>query len=377
MKKNITYKICTRCVMDTSDEDIIFDSEGVCNHCKEYEIKYKQTRYDIHKSEILVNELVNKINQTGIKNKYNCIIGISGGVDSCYVVHLAYSWGLKPLLIHMDNGWNSEIAVQNVKKMIDKLNLDYVSYVLDWKEFRDIQLGFLKSSIVDIEMPTDFAIPASIFKVAKKNNIKIILSGGNYTSEGILPLTWGYHVKKDMKLYNHIVKKFSKVKRKNVPAFGLIRNFYYKILRGIKTYYPLNYVDYNKDLARSFLIKEYDWQDYGGKHHESKITKFWQSYVMPLKYNMDYRRATISSQIVSGQINRKDALEKLKSKPFNEENILADKMYIAKKFSISLDELNRYLDQEPKTYKDFPNQRKLLEWFYNLYFKINLKHNKE
>lgn len=368
---NRNYQICTRCVMDTSDEDIVFDNNGVCNHCKDYEIIIAKPKYNQQNSEELLSEMLQKIKQKGGSKKYNCIIGISGGVDSCYAAYLCHKWGLKPLLIHMDNGWNSEIAVQNVKKIVDKLNLDYVSYVLDWKEFREIQLAFLKSSIVDLEMPTDMAIPASIYQVAIKNNIQFIISGGNYTGEGILPLTWGYHVLKDMKLYNHIVKKYSSIKRKKVPGVGLIGNIYYKFIRGIKTVYPLNIIDYNKDEAREFLKKEFDWRDYGGKHHESIITGFWQSYVMPEKYNMDYRRATYSSQIISNQITREKALEKLKSKPYDVEQTSLSKSYIAKKYGIKQEELVEYLNNSPKTYKDFPNQKELIEWFYNLYRKIN------
>jgi hypothetical protein len=267
----------------------------------------------------------------------------------------------------MDNGWNSDISVSNIKNLIDKLGLDYMSYVLDWNEFREIQLGFIRSSIVDIEIPTDIAIPAALYEVAAKHSIPFIISGGNYNGEGILPLTWGYHVLKDAYLYRYIVKKFSKVKLKKVPVVGLWEEIYYKFFKGICTLYPLNLVDYDKDKARQFLKDNYGWRDYGGKHHESRITAFWQSYVMPTKYNMDYRRATYSSMIVSGQISREEALKGLDSLPYQEDNIPAEKEYIAKKFNISTQELDRCLSQAPKTYKDFPNQKNLIQWFYKIY----------
>jgi hypothetical protein len=200
--------------------------------------------------------------------------------------------------------------------MVDKLGFDYVSYVLEWREFREIQLAFLKSSIVDLEMPTDIAIAASLYKTATKYKIKHIISGGNFSGEGILPLTWGYHVLKDEKLYRYIVKKYSKTKIKKVPIVGLKGEIYYKFIKRIKTIYPLNFVEYNKDEAKQFLMNNYEWKDYGGKHAESKITAFWQTYVMPEKYNMDYRRATFSSQIVSGQISREKALKELKKLPY-------------------------------------------------------------
>lgn len=363
------YQICTFCAMDTSDEDIVFDENGRCNHCKDFENLLDQRNFS-ENSEKKLQDLINLVKNKGKNRKYDCLLGISGGVDSCYTVYLCVKWGLRPLVMHMDNGWNSEIAVGNVKKVVDKLGVDYISYVLDWTEFREIQLAFLKSSIVDLEMPTDLAIPGSLYKTAVKYKIPFIISGGNYSGEGILPLTWGYHVLKDTKLYRHIVRKYSSRRIKKVPLVGLFGEIYYKFFKRIKNLYPLNYVEYNKDEAREFLKKEFDWKDYGGKHHESKITGFWQSYVMPVKYNMDYRRATLSSQIVSGQITREKTIEKLKVKPYNLENIDADKYYIAKKYSISIEELENYLTMPPKTYKNFPNQKKTILKFYSWYKRI-------
>ncbi len=363
-----THKICSYCVMDTTDEDIIFDENGRCNHCKDFETILSIINNSNKKQ--LVQNLIQQIKTKGKNKPYDCLVGISGGVDSCYTLFLCVQWGLRPLALHIDNGWDSEIAVSNIKKMVTSLKVDYVSDVLDWEEFREIQLAFLKSSIVDLEIPTDLAIEASLYKTASKHGIPYIVAGGNYSSEGILPLTWGYHVLKDTKLYRHIVKNYCSVKRKSVPAVGLWSEIYYKFIRGIKHVYPLNLIDYHKDEARAFLIKEFDWQDYGGKHHESTITGFWQSYVMPVKYNMDYRKATYSSQIISGQLSREQALEKLKDLPYKPEQIEKDKDYIAKKFNITRDELDYYLSLTPKTYKDFPNQKKLILLFYSIYKKL-------
>lgn len=368
--KTRPYQICTRCVMDTSDEDIVFDKDGVCNHCTENLATLQSPRYNQPEPEKHLGELIAKIKKAGQGKKYDCLLGISGGVDSCYMAYLCHQWGLRPLLMHMDNGWDSEISVSNIKKVVQKLGFDYVSFVLDWNEFREIQLGFLKSSIVDLEIPTDTAILASSYITASKNNIKYILSGSNFSGEGILPLTWGYHVLKDAKLYKHIVARFSKVPLKKVPIVGLWGEIYYKFFKGIKMIYPYNQMQYNKDEAREFLQKEFGWQEYGGKHHESKITAFWQSYAMPVKYNMDYRRATYSSQIVSGQISREEALKRLESLPYNPETIDSIKQYVAKKYGIMLNELEQYLAQPPKIYKDFPNQKRLIEGFYSLYKKL-------
>jgi len=353
--------------MDTTDEDIIFDENGRCNHCKDFEQTLEKIKIQ-KKNTDYIDNLIKKVKSKN--KKYDSLVGISGGVDSCYTLYLCVKWGLKPLAVHMDNGWNSEIAVTNVKKIVKKLGVDYVSYVLNWEEFREIQKAFLKSSIVDIEMPTDIAIAASLYETAAKNKIKYIISGGNYSAEGILPLTWGYHVLKDLKIYKHIIKKYSDVKIKTVPIVGLRKEIYYKFFKRIKYLYPLNYIDYNKDEAREFLKIEFDWQDYGGKHHESRITGFWQSYVMPVKYNMDYRRATLSSQIVSGQITRNKALQILENLPYNPEKIEIEKNYIAKKYGISRQELDKYLNLPPKTYKNFPNQKKLIMMMYDLYRSI-------
>ncbi|MCB0402468.1 MAG: N-acetyl sugar amidotransferase [Flavobacteriales bacterium] len=361
------YQICKRCVMDTSDPDIVFDDRGYCNHCEDYLSRIQAQTYIPGSSEKQLEFILERIKEKGKNKPYDCIVGISGGVDSCYTAHLCKQFGLRPLLIHMDNGWDTEISVKNVKTMVEKLGFDYVSYVLDWQEFREIQLAFLKSSIIDLEMPTDIAIPASIYEVAVKHNIKYILPGGNYTSEGILPLQMGYHVYKDMKLYRYIVKKYASVRLKKVPTFGLLKEIYYKFVKGIKKIYPLNYVPFDKDKARQFLIEQYGWEDYGGKHHESRITAFWQSYAMPVKYNMDYRRTTFASQICSGQITREKALEQLKLPAFDEAKISEDKKYIAKKFGITEEELEIYLNKPPKTYIDFPNNKKLISFVYKAY----------
>lgn len=364
-----TYQVCTRCLMDTSDPDILFDENGVCNNCTQFINRLQCRGYVKGKSEAQLQQYVDVIKRNGQGKRYDCIVGISGGVDSCYVAYLCKQYGLRTLLIHMDNGWDTEIAVNNIKSLAKALEFDYLSYVLDWEEFRDIQLAFLKSSSVDLEMPTDVAILAAIYETAAKYDIKYIISGGNLSSEGILPLQWGYHGYKDMKLYHHIVGKYSSAKIKKVPVIGLAKESYYRFVRKMKTLYILNYIEYDKDAAKKYLMEHLNWKDYGGKHHESKITAFWQSYVMYEKYNMDYRRATFSSQICLGQICREEALAKLKDKPFDEEKVKDDKKYIAKKFGISPEELERCLKLAPKTYVDFPNNKKLIDFCYSIYNK--------
>jgi N-acetyl sugar amidotransferase len=355
--------------MDTFDEFITFDDRGFCNHCEEFLQRSKGHR-PAENLEVQWVEILNNIKKKGRGREYDCLVGISGGVDSSYTAHLCKEWGLRVLLLHMDNGWDTDISVKNIKTMAERLGFDYVSYVLDWNEFREIQLGFLRSSIVDLEMPTDIAIVASIYQVAAKHGIQYIVSGGNSSAEGILPLQMGYHRYKDMKLYRHIVKNFSSVPLKQVPTIGFLGEIYYKFVKNIRTVYPLEYVPFDKDKAREFLMERYGWENYGGKHHESKITAFWQSYAMPVKYNMDYRRTTLSSQICSGQVSREEALHSLEGTPYDPSKVEEDKKYVAKKFGIPVQELEKYLSFPPKTYLDFPNQKNLIEFIYKTYGRL-------
>lgn len=351
--------------MDTTDTDITFDDKGYCNHCTNHLEKLKlETNKEIP-SNLDLNRIVSRIKSKG--KKYDCIVGVSGGVDSCYTAYLAHSLGLKPLLVHLDNGWDSVNAVENIKLIVTKLDLDYESYVLDWEEFRELQLAFLRSSIVDLEFPTDIAIQAALHQVASKLGIKYIISGSNYSSEGILPLKWGYHVMKDMKLYNHIVKKYSKVKRKKIPGFSWFNEMYFKFVNGIKIIYILDYVDYNKDLAKDFLEKEFNCAFPTGKHHESLYTKFWQSYILPVKHNIDYRKDTYSTQICAGQITREDALKKLESLPYDQKTIQNDKEYVCKKLKISLEEFEEIMQRPPRNYTHFPNKEKWIKFVHKTY----------
>ena len=370
MDNNGKYQICKRCVMDTFDEFITFDERGFCNHCEAFIRRLEAQTPAGTSKEKEWEAILDNMKRKGRGREYDCIVGISGGVDSSYTAHLCKEWGLRTLLLHMDNGWDTDISVKNIETVAEKLGFDYVSDVLDWNEFKEIQLAFLRSSIVDLEMPTDIAIAASIYRTAARHGIKYIVSGGNSSAEGILPLQMGYHVYKDMKLYRHIVDRFSSVPLKKLPTVGFLGEIYYKFVKNIRTVYPLEYVAFNKDEARAFLMSHYGWQNYGGKHHESKITAFWQSYAMPVKYNMDYRRTTFSSQICSGQMTRDEALSLLEDAPFDQSKIDEDKKYIAKKYGISLQELDELMLAPPKTYRDFPNQKELIELVYKAYSRL-------
>lgn len=363
------YQICKRCVMDTSDPEIEFDDDGNCNHCIEFLNKRIKHKYQGEKSDQKLDKIINEIQESNKSNKYDCVIGLSGGIDSCYAAYILKQRGLRILAVHLDNGWNSEEAVLNIKNVARKLGIDYESYVLDYNEFKMIQLAFLKASIPEAETPTDMAIPAALHAVARKYNIKHIVSGGNFATEGILPKSWHYNAK-DMTYFNHIMKTFGSKSIKSFPTFGFLREAYFKILKRMKIIYVLNYVPYEKDKAVEFLKNELNWRYYGGKHYESKYTGFIQSYYMFNKHGIDYRRATLSTQICTNEIEREDALNTLKKLPYNKEKINDEKIYIAKKLGISKDEFDKICNQKAKWYYDYPTDEKRLTFIYNLYRKI-------
>jgi len=362
------YQICKRCVMDTSDPDITFNNDGFCNHCETFIKESKTIKPEGKEREERLNLLIEKIKKSGKNKKYDCLIGLSGGTDSSYVAYIVKELGLKPLAVHMDNGWNSEESVKNIRNLCTKLSIDYESYVLDWNEFKDIQLSVLKSSIVEVEIPTDVAIVSILHKVASRNNIKYIIGGGNYATEGILPDLWFYNPK-DLKLLKSIQSKFGSKKMKTFPTFDWRAEIYYKFFRGIKMVYILNLLPYDKQEALSILKEKVGYYEYGGKHHESVYTRFIQSYFQPVKFNLDYRRATFSSQICSGSLSRKEALELLKELPYDDDQVKKDKEYVSKKFGISINEFENILNATPKSYKDYPNDEKWLTFLYNLYKK--------
>jgi N-acetyl sugar amidotransferase len=349
-----------------------FDVHGYCNHCNNYFSNIRHRMYGGAHSEAVREFVLSKIKRAGKGKKYDCVIGVSGGVDSSYVAWLAKNEGLRPLLVHLDNGWNSEISVENIRKLAHLLDLDYECYVLDWEEFRRIQLSFLRASVPEMETPTDMAIPGALHKVAAKYGVKYIISGGNFATEGILPKTWHYNAK-DTKYFRHILKKFGNVKASKFPVFGAMHETYYKLIKGIKIIYLLNYFPFNKDEAQAFLESKLGWKYYGGKHYESVYTGFVQSYIMPVKFNMDYRRATLSTQICAGEVERMKAIEILKEPSFSDDKAQAEKEYICKKLHISVDEFELIMEESPLIYRDYPNGEKRLQFIYRVYRKLYKK----
>jgi N-acetyl sugar amidotransferase len=364
-----TAPICTRCLMNHTDPIITFNEHGQCNHCTEFIEKRAKYNYKGASSDREFIEAIAQIKAAGKGNQYDCVLGLSGGIDSSYAAWVAKQNGLRVLAVHMDNGWNSEEAVQNIKNIARKLGVDYESVVLNWEEFRKIQLAFLKASVPEADTPTDIAILAALHQVAAKYGIKHIISGGNFATEGILPKHWHYNAK-DLTYFKYICKNYGPVKLKTFPTFGFLKETYYKIFKGIKMTYLLNYVPFDKEKAIKLLEKELDWKYYGGKHYESKYTGFIQSYYLFTKFGIDYRRATLSSQVCTGAISREEALPILNSSPFKEEQVIKEKQYIAKKLGVSLDEFETILALPPNWYSDYPNDEKRLSRIYDLYRKI-------
>ncbi len=350
-----SYQECVRCVMDTTDPDIEFDEKGLCNHCKRYFVRAGTELLHHEEGQKKVNALVEKMKEHGRGKDYDCVIGVSGGVDSTMVAYIVKKkYGLRPLAIHFDNGWNSELAVSNIEKTLKTLGIDLYTYVVDWEEFKDIQLSFLKASVANAEVPTDHAIGAILYKLACEKGIKYIISGSNIETEAIMPKAWGY----DNRDYRHlkcIHKKFGKVKIKTFPHYGLFDFFYFIFLRGLRFVRILNAAPYNKKEALKILENELGWVNYGGKHYESIFTRFFQAYILPHKFGFDKRRAHYSTLICAGQMSREEAKEALKVDPYPKALLEQDKEYVIKKLGLTEAEFEAIMKLPPKTHKDYPS----------------------
>jgi len=349
--------------MDTTAKEIVFDDNGVCNFCHQYDIQQGNEVFADKDGEEKVENLIAHIKERGKNRQYDCLIGISGGVDSSYVAYLVKKkYGLRVFAVHLDNGWNSELAVANIEHILKKLDIDLYTYVLDWKEFRDIQISFLKSGISNIEIPTDHAIWALLIKTAAKMKIPYIIAGNNVVTESIMPESWLYS-SKDSKLIKAIHDKFGKVKMKTYPRLTTFDYIKYLLIRGIRWVPILNYIPYVKSDAKKILIEELSWRDYGGKHYESIFTRFFHAYYLPNKFEYDLRKTYLSALICSGQITRDEALDELQNPPASEEMLVNDKEYVMKKLGLSIEEFESIMNSPNKTYIDYPNSDNLWKSF--------------
>jgi N-acetyl sugar amidotransferase len=342
--------------MDNSDPLIVFDDKNECNHCKRYDKLLNSRVVAKSNSKDELYKIVSEIKKSGKNKEYDCIIGVSGGVDSTYVAYLTKQLKLRPLAIHFDNGWNSELAVKNIELTLKKLDIDLYTYVIDWDIFKKIQLSFLKASVPDGEVPTDHAINALLFKEASKRRIKYILNGMNFSSESMNVLDWSYG-HQDWIYIKNIAKKFNKnINLSSYPNFSFIHLFYYTFIKRIKVVSILNYIDFNKNKVMKIIEKELGWKYYGGKHYESVYTRFYQGYYLPEKFGYDKRRGHLSDLIRSGQISRNEALKLIKSNPYsNDVLLLGDIEFVEKKFNLEKDGLKKYLNLPNKTFREYKN----------------------
>ena len=369
------YQICTNCVMDTSDSRIKFDENGVCDHCNDFQINVKPNWYPNEEGLKRLESTVSKIKKDGKDRDFDCLLGMSGGVDSSYLLHLAVKeLGLRPLVFHVDGGWNSELAVNNIQVMIDKLGLDLYTEVINWEEMKDFQLAYFKSGVPHIDIPQDHAFIATLYNFADKHNIKYILNGGNISTECVRnPMEWLYYGT-DMAQINDIKKKFGTVKMESYPFSPILRHkFYLKYIRKIQVVKPLDNLNYIKEDALKLLAEEYGWTPYPQKHFESRFTKFFEGFWLPERFGFDTRRVQFSSLILTGQLSRQESLEKLKKPAYNKETIKDEFNYIAKKIGITSSELKQYLNMPKKFYWDYKNQERIFNMGAKLLQKLGLE----
>ena len=375
MMKDNSYKICTNCVMDTSDSRIKFDENGVCDHCNDFQINVKPNWYPNEEGLKRLESTVSKIKEDGKNRDFDCLLGMSGGVDSSFLLHLAVKeLGLRPLVFHVDGGWNSELAVNNIQVMIDKLGLDLYTEVINWEEMKDFQLAYFKSGVPHIDIPQDHAFIATLYNFADKHNIKYILNGGNISTECVRnPMEWLYYGT-DMAQINDIRRKFGTVKMESYPFSPILRHkVYLKYIRKIQVVKPLDNLNYIKEDALKLLAAEYGWIPYPQKHFESRFTKFFEGFWLPERFGFDTRRVQFSSLILTGQLLRKDAMETLKKPAYNKEHINDEFNYIAKKLGITSSELNKYLNMPKKFYWDYNNQERIFNFGAKVLQKLGLE----
>lgn len=356
MENNI--QVCTNCVMDTTDSKIVFDENGVCDHCKTY---YKDIEpiWNYGKGrEKEIDRIVSKIKEDGKGKDFDCLIGMSGGIDSSYLLYLAKEkLGLRPLVFHVDAGWNTQLAVNNIERLVDKLNLDLFTEVIDWEEIKDLQLAFFKSGVPHIDVPQDHAFFATMYKFASKYKVKTILTGGNYSTECVRnPLEWMYYQSDSIQLKD-IHNKFGSKQLKSYPVTNILwHKFYLPYFKGIKLIRPLDYMPYDKKEAMQLLEEKFAWQPYPQKHFESRFTRFYESYWLPERFGYDTRKVQYSSLILTGQMSREEALESLKSPAYDTDDIIHEMEFVANKLGIGLDKLQTYLKIPKKTYQDYKSQ---------------------
>lgn len=357
---------CKKCLLShNDDENISFDSNGICNYCNDLEKKLK-TFSNQDENKKFIERKISEIKLKGKNKKYDCIIGVSGGIDSTYLAYWAYENKLRPLVVHFDNGWNSELAVKNIQNICHLLKFELYTVVIDWEEFKGLQLAYLKAGVIDIEVLTDHAIFATLLNLAHKFKVRYSLNGFNLATEGIMPRNWVFD-KYDFINIKSINNIYGHVKIKKYPHLTIFRKFYYQFFNRIESVQILNYISYNKFEAKKLISEKLNWVDYGGKHYESVFTKFYQAYILPEKFKVDKRKAHLSTLIVSGQITKEDALLEIQ-KPLYASDIELnqEREYVLKKFDLNEKEFENIMHGSIKKHSDFKTEKA----FWDSYFKL-------
>ncbi len=351
----MSYQCCTKCVMDTTDPEITFDSNGVCDHCHNFENVTRKKWFPNEDGAKQWQAQINAIKEAGKGQEYDCILGLSGGVDSSYLAIKAHEWGLRPLVMHVDAGWNSELAVANIEALVKHCGYDLHTHVVDWEDMRDLHLSYLRAGISNQDVAQDHIFFSSLYHFATKNNIRYVLSGGNIATESIFPASWHGSAMDAINL-KAIHKKYGERKFKNYKTISFFEYyFWFPLIKKMRVLRPLNYMPYDKEVALRELQETVGYKPYPRKHGESVFTKWFQNHYLPVKFGMDKRRPHLSSLIVSGQMTRDAALDKIAEPLYDPAELEIDIAYLCKKLRISRVEFDGFMNVKIHNYTDFPN----------------------
>lgn len=370
------FQVCTKTIMDTTDPHIVFDENGISDY---YHNFHSAILPNWHTDERGYKELMSvaeKIKKEGVGKEFDCIIGLSGGLDSSYVAYVAKEiMGLRPLLFHVDAGWNTQQAVGNIEKLVNGLGLDLYTEVINWEEIKDLQVAFLKSQIADQDLPQDYAFFSALYKFARKNKIKYVLTGSNFSTEGCRePLEWGGFPGIDKTLMNDIHSKFGKRKLKTFPIVDILQyKLYYKYVLGMQVFKPLNLIPYIKKDVEELLETKFGWEKFQHKHHESRFTRFYEDFWLPKKFGYDRRKSHYSSLILTGQMDREEALERIKQPIMSEQFMRQEFEYIANKLDLTVAELQAIFEGENKTFRDYKSKYGIISLGAKVMMKLGLE----
>jgi N-acetyl sugar amidotransferase len=357
------YRICTKTIMDTTDPNIVFDENGVSDYYHNFHNVIKPNWHTDERGMEMLMQTAEKIKKDGKNRDFDCIIGLSGGLDSSYVTYIAKElMGLRPLLFHVDAGWNTQQAVSNIEKLVNGLELDLYTEVINWEEMKDLQVAFLKSQIPDQDLPQDYAFFSGLYKFAKKNKIKYVLTGSNYSTECCRePEEWGGYAGIDARLVKDIHNKFGKRPLDTFPLVDILTyKIYYRYVLGMQVFMPCNFVPFLKADVEQELHDKFGWQSFQHKHHESRFTRFYEDYWLPRKFGFQKRKAHFSSLILTGQMTREEALERVSKPEMSEEFLKQEFEYVANKLDLTKDELQTIFEGENQTYANYKNKKNII-----------------